>query len=276
MKKKKLVGIALGLALVSAITFAGCGGKTEQQEDPLADGKLSFGVEDSYVPLEFRDDNNKTVGFDIDLGDAIGKELGVEVEWVSTAWDGIFNGLNAKQYDAVLSGTSITEERKEGFNMTDPYITNGIVIVSRKDGTQATKAEDLKGKTIGVQIETTADIAAEAMKTKQGVDMTINKFDSILDAFAALEGKSIDYIVVDEPVAAFYTAKKPDVYGISSEILSNEPIGITIRKTDTEFCTTINDTLKKLREDGTMKTLSEKWFGKDITENINTDIKTIE
>lgn len=274
MKRKNyvLITVVLGIALL----LTGCGSKTTSSEDPLADGVLTAGTNDMYLPLEFRDQNNELVGFDIDLGKALAEQLGVEIEWVPTAWDGIFNGLDAKQYDIVLSGTSITEDRLSGYNMTDPYIANGIVIVSRKDATQAKTAKDLAGKTVGVQIETTADYAAEALKKQENVDYTVNKYDAMLDAFAALEGKQIDNIMTDVSVAQFYTNLKPDVYSISSDVLSNEPIGITVRKADTAFNDELNGALEELRKNGKLSELSIKWFGKDVTQNIDTNLKVIE
>jgi len=274
MKRKSylLITIVLGMALF----LTGCGSKTANSEDPLADGVLTAGTNDMYLPLEFRDENNELVGFDIDLGQALADELGVEIKWVPTAWDGIFNGLNANQYDIVLSGTSITEERLTGFNMTDPYLANGIVIVSRKDATPAKTPKDLAGKTVGVQIETTADYAAEALKTQENVEYTVNKYDAMLDAFAALEGKQIDNIMTDISVAQFYTTLKPDVYAVSSDVLSNEPIGITVRKTDTAFNEQLNTALDALRENGKLTELSMKWFGQDVTQNIDTNLKVIE
>ncbi|MEO1816473.1 MAG: ABC transporter substrate-binding protein [Acetobacterium sp.] len=274
MKRKSylLITIVLGIALF----LTGCGSKTTSSEDPLADGVLTAGTNDMYLPLEFRDENNELVGFDIDLGQALADELGVEIKWVPTAWDGIFNGLNANQYDIVLSGTSITEERLTGFNMTAPYLANGIVIVSRKDATPAKTPKDLAGKTVGVQIETTADYAAEALKTQENVEYTVNKYDAMLDAFAALEGKQIDNIMTDISVAQFYTTLKPDVYEVSSAVLSNEPIGITVRKADTAFNDQLNTALDTLRENGKLTELSMKWFGQDVTKNIDTNLKVIE
>ena len=130
--KKKLVGVSVALMLVASLTLAGCGGKTA--EDPLADGVLKIGTNATYVPFEYRDENNEMVGFDIDMGNAIAEELGVKAEWVDTGFDGIFNGLTSNQYEMIIAGTSITEERQKTFNMSSPYTANGIVIVSRNDG----------------------------------------------------------------------------------------------------------------------------------------------
>ncbi|MDO4289078.1 MAG: transporter substrate-binding domain-containing protein [Eubacterium sp.] len=277
--KKKLFGVAAAVALTAALMFTGCGGSggSASSDDPLADGVLKIGTNATYVPLEYRDeDSNEMVGFDIDLGDALAGELGVKAEWVDTSFDGIFNGLNAKQYDAIIAGVSITPDRSENFNMSTPYISNGIVIVSRNDETPGKTAEDLRGKRVGVQIETTADIAAQSFIDKDGIDMDLQKFDGMLDAFTALEGKSLDYVVTDKPVGQFYTSLKPDVYSVTSDILSNEPIGIVMRKDDTEFAKQMEEALQTLRDNGKLAELSEKWFGEDVTQNIDTELKVIE
>ena len=276
--KKKLFGAVAAVALTAAMILTGCsgGGDKVASEDPLADGVLKLGTNATYVPLEYVDENNEMVGFDIDLGNALAEELGVKAEWVDTSFDGIFNGLNARQYDAIIAGVSITPERSESFNMSSPYISNGIVIVSRNDGTPAKTAEDLRGKRVGVQLETTADIAAQSFIDNDGIDMDLQKFDGMLDAFTALEGKSLDYVVTDKPVGQFYTGLKPDVYKVTSDILSNEPIGITMRKEDTEFAKKMEETLQTLRDNGKLAELSQKWFKEDVTQNIDTELIVIE
>ncbi len=90
---------------------------------------LKVGVDDVYPPMEFKDDKNTTVGFDVDLAMEIGKRLGMEVEFVSTAWDGIFTSLNTDKFDCIISSVSINEERQKNFALTKPYIANAQVIV---------------------------------------------------------------------------------------------------------------------------------------------------
>lgn len=275
--QRKLLGLSLVVLMVLALVLTGCssGGKTAS-EDPLADGILNVGVDDTYLPMEFRNDQNELVGFDIDFTNALSKELGVTPEFKPVAWDGIFNGLNAKQYDVIISSTSITPERQKGFSMTDPYIANGIVIVSRKDATPVTTFKELEGKTLGAQIQTTADIAAEKLKAQEGVNVEIKKFDAMLDAFAALQGKQIDNVITDVGVAMYYVAQNPDLYVVSSDVLTNEPIGITARLADTTMTKTLNAAIKKLQDNGTLTEISMKWFGKDMTKNIDTNLVVIE
>ncbi|MEF9918077.1 MAG: ABC transporter substrate-binding protein [Eubacterium sp.] len=278
MKKKFLV-LSLAVLMVFTITLAGCSSKNSQSktaEDPLVGGKMRVAVDDTYLPMEFRDDQNNLVGFDIDLSNALAKEMNVETEFSTVAWDGIFNGLNAKQYDAIISSTSITPERQKGFNQSDPYITNGIVIVSRKDATPTKTFEELDGKTCGVQIATTADMGAQKLKEQKGTKVEIKQYDGMLDAFAALQGKQIDNVMTDVGVAMYYVANNPDLFVVTSEVLTNEPIAVTVRKGDDAFTKKINESLKKLQENGTMTKISMKWFGEDMTNNINPDIKIIE
>lgn len=275
--KKKIIPLVAMLCM-GLLAFVGCGGGggDTASEDPLADGVLKVALEDTYLPYEFRDEQDNLVGFDIDFSNALAQELGVEVEFVSTSFDGIFNGLNAKQYDAVISATSITPERLEGFSMSEPYVTNGIVIVSRKDATPVKTFEELDGKSVAVQLATTSDEAAESLKASSGKNVDIKKYDGMLDAFTALKAKQVDNVMTDIGVAQYYVDQDPDVYTVTSEVLTNEPIGITARKADTEFIQKLNETLKKLQDNGKMKEISEKWFGKDMTTEIDAEVKTID
>lgn len=278
--KRKLLALLLAMSMMVALVLTGCSSSSDDAEaaadDPLADGVLTIGVDDTYLPMEFRDDNNELVGFDVDFANALAEQLGVTVEWMPVAWDGIFNGLNAKQYDVIISSTSITPDRQESFTMTDPYVANGIVLVSRTDAQPVTEFSQLEGKTLGAQIETTADIAAEALKVQDGVDVNIQKFDAMLDAFAALQGQQIDNIITDIGVAEYYVGQNPDTFVVSSEVLTNEPIGITCRKDDTALADQLNTAIAALQEDGTMTEISNVWFGKDMATDIDSEVVVIE
>ncbi|WKY43400.1 ABC transporter substrate-binding protein [Eubacteriaceae bacterium ES2] len=278
--KKKLLALFVVVTMAFAVVLTGCSSSSTDDsataEDPLADGVLTIGVDDTYLPMEFRNDQNELVGFDIDFANALAEELGVTVEFQTVAWDGIFNGLNAKQYDVIISSTSITPDRLESFAMTDPYVANGIVLVSRTDAEPVTEFAQLEGKSLGAQIETTADIAAEKLKADEGVNVDIKKFDGMLDAFAALEGKQIDNIITDIGVATYYVSEKPDTFVVSSDVLTNEPIGITCRAEDTALVETLNTAIKALQDSGKMTEISNVWFGKDMTTDINTELIVIE
>ncbi len=278
--KKKFFAL-LATLLCFTMLLAGCGNSSNSSSsDPLADGKLNIAVDDTYLPMEFRNDKNELVGFDIDLAEALSKKLGVEADIQTVAWDGIFTGLTSNQYDVIISSTSITPERQKNYAQSDPYISNGIVIVGRTDypdGEKATTFQELEGKTVGVQLETSADIAAQKLESETGTKVNLKQFDGMLDAFSALEGKQIDYVMTDVGVAKYYVSQKPETFVITTTApLSNEPIGVTARKDEQELIDKINEALKELREDGTLKQISEKWFGEDMTSDIDTDLNVIE
>lgn len=281
---KKIYSVFV-LLILSCLLITGCSSSsdtttsdTDTVTDPLADGVLTVAVDDTYLPMEFRDDENNLVGFDIDLIEALGKELGVKTEITTVAWDGIFTGLTANQYDVIISSTSITPERQQNYSQSDPYIANGIVIVTNADNKDgAVEFEELDGKTVGVQIETSADIAAQILKEETGADVTIKQYDGMLDAFAALEGKQIDYVITDTGVAQYYVAEKPETFVVTTEEpLTNEPIGVTATKENSELIEKINTALDTLRENGTLAQISDKWFGTDMTSDIDTTLNVIE
>lgn len=260
--KKKVLAFVLALTLVSVAGLAaGCGSKNS---DPLSDGVLKIGTSADYTPMEYKNKDNKIVGFDIDLGRAIAKKLKVKASFKDTDFDGIFNGLNSGQYDCIISGVSNTTARQKSFAMSDSYLGNGIVIVSRASVTPATKTSDLNGQKVGVQLGTTADDSAKNLR-KDGNTMNLKEFDSMVDAFTALQGGQISYILTDKPVADFYTAQKPDVYKTTSDELSNEPIAIVCRKSDKKLRDKINKALDEIKKDGTFGKLTKKWFGEDLT-----------
>lgn len=167
---------------------------------------LKIGVDDTYPPMEYRNDDMELVGFDIDFAKALGEELGVEVEFVSTAWDGIFAGLISDKYDVIISSVSITPERLQSFEFSKPYLANGQVIVVKEGDNSINSVEDLAGKKVGVQFQTTADIAAT--KQLETIEFELTQYDDIIQTFSDLKIGRINCIVVDYAVAIEYTKKK--------------------------------------------------------------------
>lgn len=168
--------------------------------------KLTIGVDDTYPPMEFRNEDMELVGFDIDFAKALGEELGVEVEFIPTAWDGIFAGLMSNKYDVIISSVSMTPERLQGFEFSNPYLANGQVIVVKEGDDSINSVEDLAGKKVGVQFQTTADIAAT--KQKETIDFELTQYDDIIQTFSDLKIGRLDAIVVDYAVAIEYTKDK--------------------------------------------------------------------
>ncbi len=256
------------ILLLSGFLLAGC---VSSGEDST---KLKIGTDDTYPPFQYRDEANKLVGFEVDLGRELGKKLGREVEFISNSWAGIFNGLNSKNYDVIMSATSITPKRLETFIFTEPHMTNGQVIVTRKGEKSITKPEELEGLVVGVQLETTADIAAA--KYKEEVDFEVLRYNEVIQTFSAMKAGHVDVIVVDYAVAIDYVNKDPESYQLTEVMLTNEPIAITLRKDDTALRDELNVALRSLRESGELKALSMKWLGDDYTSEINEELNVVD
>ncbi|WP_446897294.1 transporter substrate-binding domain-containing protein [Clostridium sp. LBM24168] len=265
---KKILSILIAVSVITVL-FAGCGKQNSGSnssssgstlEKVKKDKKVVLAVDDTYPPMEFRDGSNKLVGFDIDMGTAIGKQMGVKVEFVSTAWDGIFMGLKSKKYDGVLSSVSITDERKKSMAFFGPYIHGGQVISVKQGNTAIKSSKDLNGKVVGVQISTTGE---EAAKKIPGVKQ-IKTYDKITDAYNDLIIGRTDAVVVDNVVANYYKKQKKG-FDVLSEKLTDEPFGAAFRLEDKDLAAEFSKAYEALKSNGTAAKISEKWFGTDIT-----------
>lgn len=236
---------------------------------------LKVGVDDTYPPMEFKETSStKDVGFDIDLANEIGKRLNRKVEFESTAWDGIFSALDSQKYDCIISAVSLTSERKKKYAMTKPYIANAQEIVVRKGDNSIKTQKDLVGKTVGCQVSTTANDSANTL-IKNGLKFNLTTYDQIIQTFMALKSSKIQAVLVDEVVGEYYISKNPDSYQEASVKLTNEPIGICFRKSDSALRDKVQKALDEMNKDGTMKKISNKWFGKDLTSNIDSKLKEL-
>ncbi|MBU3112426.1 ABC transporter substrate-binding protein [Clostridium lacusfryxellense] len=258
---KKSVAIILTITM-AGVLFVGCGKKTESSNSLQAvqkAGKLTIGLDDSYPPMEFRDSNDKLVGFDIDLGDAVAKKMGVKSEYITNDFNGMVLALGSSKFNVIISAMSITDDRKKSINFSDSYVMGGQVAIIKQGNTKINKIDDLKGKTVACQLGSTGDTAATAMKGLKEV----KKYDKITDAYQDLSIGRVDAVVLDAQVGQYYVAKKPGEYKVLDEQISQEPIGIGFKKQDKELQVAVQKAIDELKADGTLSKLSQKWFGFD-------------
>lgn len=258
---KKFMSIVLTGIMVAAL-LVGCGQKQEKLNSLQAvqkEGKLTIGLDDSYPPMEFRDSKNNLVGFDVDLGNEIGKKLGVKTEYTSTDFNGIILALGSSKFNVILSAMSITDKRKQSIDFSDSYVMGGQVAAIKQGNTKIKKLSDLKGMVVACQLGSTGDTAATAMKGLKEV----KRYDKITEAFQELSSGRVDAVIMDAQVGGYYVAKKPGEYNVLTEKISEEPIGIGFKKEDKELRAAIQKALNELKTDGTLSKLSQKWFGFD-------------
>ncbi len=226
-------------------------------------GKIVIGIDDAFPPMEFRTEKNELVGFDIDASRELGKRLGIQVEHIPTVWDTVILSLKSKKFDIVWSGMSVTPEREQDIAFTKPYIMEKQVIVVKKGNKKIRKLKDLGAATIvGVQLGSTSEQALAKLNRKF---KQIKTYDKNTDAFMDLKIGRIHALAVDELVGRYYLSTKPGEFTVLSESLLSEPIGIGLRKEDVSLRNKIQQTLDAMFKDGTMKKISIKWFGDDIT-----------
>jgi polar amino acid transport system substrate-binding protein len=253
-----------------ALSAAACGSGNSKTAASLTltDGVLMVGMEVGYPPMEYLEEDGTTVtGFDYEVAGAIAAKLGLTVQVVDTAWDGIFSSLDSDRYDCIISSVSINPERQAAYNLTKPYVANKIVIVTR-NGSGIASPEALAGMRVATQTETTSD---EYMGRLQDEGLVLGEYyvyDKIIQCFDELILNRIDAVVVDSVVAAYYMGEDADKLSVVWENDEAEPLGICLKKGNDALTQAIEETVDGLYADGTMKTLALKYFGMDITEGV--------
>lgn len=280
-KEKKWVLILL-LILGLALFAAGCGGSqdappaesqepqgetgggNEQQEASTLDailerGVLVAGLDDSFAPMGFRDENNELVGFDIDMGAEIAKRMGIEIEWQPTDWDGVISALQTKRFDVIISGMTITPERAQQVNFTEPYVVAGVVALVKAGNDSVKTADDLAGKVVGIQGGSSGEnVVAELEGLKE-----VKRYKQFPECLADLEIGRIDVGIVDVTVAAHFLALRPGVFEIATP-LNEEFFAIATRQEDTALLDELNRIIAEMKADGTLYDISMKWFGENV------------
>ena len=211
----------------------------------------------TWPPMEMVDANKNIVGFDIDFLNAVAKEAGFKVTFKNTAWDGIFAGIAAGKYDAIISSVTITDERKKTMSFSLPYINAGQVLIVPK-GSSAVLISDLEGKKVGAQIGTTG-----GMEVKKAKGVELKSYDEIGLAFEDMAVGRISGVVCDTPVAAQYAlqqAEYKEKFKIVGDVLTEEYYGIVVQKGNQDLLDLINKGIKAVQKKGIDKQLEKKWL----------------
>lgn len=251
------LAILLIVLLALSVLFTGCAKKEEKVEEEAA-LHIVIATDATWPPMEMVAENKEIVGFDIDLMAAVAEAGGFTYEFRNTAWDGIFAGLSTKEYDAVMSSVTITEERKETMDFSDPYINAGQILVVQKETTVVESLADMAGKSVGAQIGTTGAFAIE--KAEGAI---LKTYDEIGLAFEDLANGRIDGAVADTPVAADFALQNENYKGklmIVGKPFTDEFYGIAVNKGNTEVLDAVNAGLAKVLNTDTYTAIEEKWL----------------
>lgn len=258
MKKKLSVAVA-ALALTMAVT--GCS-KEETTENTNNDGKFVVGFDQNFPPMGFVGDDGEYTGFDLALATEVADRMGEEIVLQPIDWNAKDAELDAGNIDCIWNGFTISG-REDAYTWTEPYMNNAQVIVVKEDSSYEAK-EDLKGKTVEVQEDSSAQKALEA-DTEFSSEVTVIKTADYNTALMELESGAVDAVVMDEIVANYRITNKKDKFRVLDDKMTAEEYGVGFKKGNEELRDKVQDTLLDMREDGTLEEISVEWFGEDIT-----------
>lgn len=266
MNKKTLFRIVVTAFLVTG-ALSGCAdkeaaGSDNSLEKIQTEGVLKIGTEGTYPPYSYHDEADNLVGFDVEVAKLIADKLGVEAEFVETKWDAMIAGLDAERFDIIVNQVSITEERLEKYDFSEPYTYIHGALIVNTENEEITAPEDLTGKKSAQSL--TSNWAEDA--EKYGAEIV--GVDGFEQAVELIVSKRADATINSEVALYDYLKQKPDAPIKKVALLDNPSVvAIPIRKGEEALYQAVNEALLELKEEGALKELSLQYFGADITEN---------
>lgn len=260
MRKNRLAVILL---VVSALLMTACSGNKATDVGTNAEGVLTIGFDAGFAPMGFIGENGEYVGFDLDLAAEVAKRLNLKLELQPIAWAAKDMELTSKNIDCIWNGFTING-REDKYTWTKPYMANKQVFVV-KAGSDIKALSDLAGKSVVVQEESSAEAA---LKDRPDLVESFGEYIKSRDyevALMDLEAGAVDAVAMDYVVAEYKIEQRNVAYDILEETLAAEEYGVGFLLGNEKLRDAVENTLMDMVKDGTMKKISEKWFGEDIT-----------
>lgn len=274
--------LAVCIMAIMAVSMTACGKPAETESEPevqeeatqegdaaeetseLSYDKIVVGMDDTFAPMGFRDENGDLTGVDVELAQAVSEQMGIPFELQPIDWSMKETELNNGTIDLIWNGYTITPEREEKVAFTNPYLKNRQVVVTMAESDINTLA-DLEGKTVAAQAESSAVDAIQAKPEIQDSFKELITLETNDMCLRDMETGRSDAVVADEVLLRYYISKKgPEKYKILDEDFGEEEYGIGARKDDTVLVEAVNNAMVALKESGKTAEISEKWFDSDI------------
>lgn len=278
MKMKKLVSLILTAALAVSLAACGSGNAADGNEaagngnggtEESAEGQgaaaeenvLRVGMEGTYAPYTYHDDDGNLTGFEVDVANAIGEKMGYKVEFVETEWDSIFEALKAGNFDVVMNQVTITDERLETYDFSTPYVYSKPVLIVAADNTEITSFDDVAGKKAAEGLTSNFNQIAQ----NYGAEI-IGQDEFALAMECVLSGEA-DLTINDELTYAYWKTVKGDTASkIVAESDDVAASAVLMEKGNDELLEKINAAIEELLADGTIAEISEKYFSIDVSQ----------
>ena len=254
--------------VAAALLLAACGKK---EAPPAAAAAASapaaapakvyvVGTDAAYAPFESQNEKGEIVGFDIDVVKAAAAKAGIEVKFVNTPWEGIFNALAQGDRDMIVSSVTITDERKQTMDFSTPYF-DAVQLIAVKANSKIGKFDDLKKLKVGVQTGTTGDEAVTKLLGKTST--SIKRFESTPLALKELEAGGVDAVVADNGVVIHYVANNAGskFKTVADKSFAPEQYGIAIKKGNADLVAKVNKGLAEIKADGSYDKIFAQYFG---------------
>jgi polar amino acid transport system substrate-binding protein len=266
MKKVVVLGLCaiLSVGAVFAKGGAQAGGADNSLKNVTSKGKLVLGLDDSFPPMGYRNENNEIVGYDVDLAKEVARRMNIELVLQPIDWNAKEQELNTGEIDCIWNGFTITDERKQNLLFTPPYLKNAQVIVVK--GTSPVRTlKDLAGKTAGTQAGSSSVEAIDDAPEFKASLKSVVEYKDFLTALMDLDVGGTDAVVIDLVVANDNINRSGKDFRILGETLGEEEFGIGFRKNDAALQQKVWETLLAMAKDGTVAKIATKWLGADIS-----------
>ncbi|MDR1868303.1 MAG: amino acid ABC transporter substrate-binding protein [Treponema sp.] len=227
-------------------------------------GKFVLGLDDSFPPMGYRNEANEIIGYDIDLAKEAAKRLGVQLILQPIDWNAKEQELNTGEIDCIWNGFTITEERKQALNITEPYLSDALVFAVRPDSPIKSRA-DLAGTIAGVQTGSSSASLIDDQPEFKAQFKEIIGYKDYLAALMDLEVGGVDVLIIDRIIVQDNMRRSGKTFRILDEVFFEKGFGIAFRKNDIALSNKIWETLEAMAADGTFARITTAWFGSDIS-----------
>ncbi|WP_010650259.1 amino acid ABC transporter substrate-binding protein [Oceanobacillus massiliensis] len=271
---KKIIGWLAVLGLV--FILAACGSSDENNgnadnnkkesgsaslyDDVMESGVLTVGTEGTYAPYTFHDEQGNLTGYDVEIIKEVASRMDLEVEFQETQWDSIFAGLNSERFDLIANQVGINEDRKANYDFSTPYTYSSAVVVVPEENQDITSFEDLEGKSSAQSLTSNYGAIAEEY------DAELVGVEGLAQAIELIKQGRADVTVNDKlAVLDYINQQGSESIKIVDESEEVSEMAFVLNKGNSELVEAINEQLDAMREDGTLASISEDWFGEDVS-----------